>query len=281
MVAGEVELVEINQTRGAGTLLGEIGLFTPNCWIMTVRCKTDVEAAKIGYDQIKELYFQNSGKSRFKLSDLIVAPLQSNAELAVPELPNKRRVGKAKRATSAAKCETSSWARRGAFLAHPTDHIGVTTAPSCAAAPRRTPGRSSRRLPRKVFGKSANSLTAPMPTSWIQRSNACGHFGRTGGSASVRDRIAHRGFWGTSAVWPADGGSRSVRTARSGAIVNDCAFHVLLVTVPSENRRRSRRCWNAIRRRRTPPCRGRARPPACAAHGDGVDASRETAPPDA
>ena len=82
VVAGEVELVEINQTRGGGTLLGEIGLFTPNGRrTMTVRCKTDVEAAKIGYDQIKELYFQNP-QFGFKLLHLIVARLQSNAELA-------------------------------------------------------------------------------------------------------------------------------------------------------------------------------------------------------
>src|SRR5262245_6498013 len=82
VVAGEVELVEIGETRGPGTLLGEIGLFTPNGQrIMTVRCKTDVEAAKIGYDQIKELYFQNP-QFGFKLLHLIVARLQSNTELA-------------------------------------------------------------------------------------------------------------------------------------------------------------------------------------------------------
>jgi CRP/FNR family transcriptional regulator, cyclic AMP receptor protein len=89
IVSGEVELVEINQTRGAGTLLGEIGLFTPNGQrIMTVRCKTDVEAAKIGYDQIKELYFQNP-QFGFKLLHLIVARLQSNAELATTAAPKQ------------------------------------------------------------------------------------------------------------------------------------------------------------------------------------------------
>jgi CRP/FNR family cyclic AMP-dependent transcriptional regulator len=82
IVAGEVELVEINEPRRAGALLGEIGLFTPNGRrTMTVRCKTDVEAAKIGYDQIKELYFQNP-QFGFKLLHLIVARLQSDAELA-------------------------------------------------------------------------------------------------------------------------------------------------------------------------------------------------------
>jgi CRP/FNR family transcriptional regulator, cyclic AMP receptor protein len=81
IVAGEVELVEINEPRRAGALLGEIGLFTPNGRrTMTVRCKTDVEAAKIGYDQIKELYFQNP-QFGFKLLHLIVARLHGNAEL--------------------------------------------------------------------------------------------------------------------------------------------------------------------------------------------------------
>jgi hypothetical protein len=81
VVAGEVELVEIGETRGAGALLGEIGLFTPNGRrTMTVRCKTDVEAAKIGYDQIKELYFQNP-QFGFKLLHLIVARLQGSTEV--------------------------------------------------------------------------------------------------------------------------------------------------------------------------------------------------------
>jgi hypothetical protein len=80
VVAGEVELVEIGRTLGAGSLLGEIGLFTPNGRrTMTVRCKTDVQAAKIGYDQVKELYFQNP-QFGFRLLHLIVARLQSNAE---------------------------------------------------------------------------------------------------------------------------------------------------------------------------------------------------------
>ena len=82
IVSGEVEIVEINKTHGKGTLLGEIGLFAPDGKrMMTVRCKTDVEAASIGYDQIKELYFQNP-QFGFKLLHLIVARLQSNAELA-------------------------------------------------------------------------------------------------------------------------------------------------------------------------------------------------------
>ena len=82
IVAGEVEVVEINESRGPGALLGEIGLFTPTGRrTMTVRCKTDVEAATIGYDQIKELYFQNP-QFGFRLLHLIVARMQTHPDLA-------------------------------------------------------------------------------------------------------------------------------------------------------------------------------------------------------
>jgi hypothetical protein len=87
IVAGEVEIVEIGESRGAGTLLGEIGLFTPSGRrIMTVRCKTDVEAATIGYDQVKELYFQNP-QFGFRLLHLIVGRLQSNSEAKLAPAP--------------------------------------------------------------------------------------------------------------------------------------------------------------------------------------------------
>jgi CRP/FNR family cyclic AMP-dependent transcriptional regulator len=87
IVAGEVEVVEIGQVHGKGTLLGEIGLFTPNGRrTMTVRCKTDVQAATIAYDQFKQLYFQNP-QFGFHLLQLIVARLQSNAELPQQALP--------------------------------------------------------------------------------------------------------------------------------------------------------------------------------------------------
>jgi CRP-like cAMP-binding protein len=84
IVSGEVEIVEINETFGKGTLLGEIGLFTPDGRrIMTVRCKTDVQTAIIDYDQFKELYFQNP-QFGFRLMHLVVARLQSSAELLGP-----------------------------------------------------------------------------------------------------------------------------------------------------------------------------------------------------
>ena len=81
LTAGEVELVELGKTVGPGTLLGEIGLFTPDgLRLATARCKTDVEAARIDYDQFKQLYFQNP-EFGFRLLHLIVGRLQEGRAL--------------------------------------------------------------------------------------------------------------------------------------------------------------------------------------------------------
>jgi hypothetical protein len=88
VVAGEVELVEIGETFGRGTLLGEIGLFAPDGKrTMTVRCKTDVHAATIDYDRFKELYFQNP-QFGFRLLHLIVARLQRRRERPGTAVPS-------------------------------------------------------------------------------------------------------------------------------------------------------------------------------------------------
>jgi len=82
IVDGDVEIVELGQTCGKGTLLGEIGLFTPDGRrTATVRCTTDVEMAVIDYDQFKELYFQNP-QFGFRLLHLVVARLQRNNAVA-------------------------------------------------------------------------------------------------------------------------------------------------------------------------------------------------------
>jgi len=84
VLSGEVEVVEINQTFGQGTLLGEIGLFTRDGKrTMTVRCKTDVQTAVIDYDQFKQLYFQNP-QFGFRLLHLVVARMQVSRELVQP-----------------------------------------------------------------------------------------------------------------------------------------------------------------------------------------------------
>lgn len=82
VVNGEVEIPELGKTLGAGTLLGEIGLFTPDgLRRQTVRCKTAVDAAVIDYDRFKELYFQNP-QFGFRLLHLVVARLDANARPA-------------------------------------------------------------------------------------------------------------------------------------------------------------------------------------------------------
>ena len=84
IVGGEVEILEIGESFGPGTLLGEIGLFTPDGKrTKTVRCKTDVQTAMIDYDRFKELYFQNP-QFGFRLLHLVVARFRTSYELAQP-----------------------------------------------------------------------------------------------------------------------------------------------------------------------------------------------------
>jgi CRP/FNR family transcriptional regulator, cyclic AMP receptor protein len=78
IASGEVEIVEYGKVAGPGTLLGEIGLFTPDGRrTSTVRCQTDVQAAHIDYERFKQLYYQNP-EFGFRLLHLIVARLQEN-----------------------------------------------------------------------------------------------------------------------------------------------------------------------------------------------------------
>lgn len=85
IVAGEVEIPDLGRTFGKGTLLGEIGLFTPEGRrTRTVVCKTDVHTAVLDYDRFKELYFQNP-QFGFRLLQLIVARMQASPEVARPQ----------------------------------------------------------------------------------------------------------------------------------------------------------------------------------------------------
>jgi hypothetical protein len=84
IVSGEVEVEGVSQSLGKGTLLGEIGLFTPDGKrTKTVRAKTDVQTAMIDYDRFKELYFQNP-QFGFRLLHLVVARFRTSYELAQP-----------------------------------------------------------------------------------------------------------------------------------------------------------------------------------------------------
>jgi CRP/FNR family transcriptional regulator, cyclic AMP receptor protein len=89
IVAGEVDILESNETFGKGALLGEIGLFTPDGRrTKTVRCKTDVQTAVIDYDRFKELYFQNP-QFGFRLLHLIVGRLQDSHGPARTGMPSE------------------------------------------------------------------------------------------------------------------------------------------------------------------------------------------------
>jgi CRP-like cAMP-binding protein len=89
ILSGEVEVVEIEKTLGGGTLLGEMGLFTEDFRrTMTVRCKTDVQAATITYGRFKELYFQNP-QFGFYLLRLIVTRMHSNELQLAAALPTR------------------------------------------------------------------------------------------------------------------------------------------------------------------------------------------------
>jgi hypothetical protein len=88
ILVGEVEIVDIGKIVGPGTLLGEIGLFTPDgLRIGTVRCKSHVQAAHIDYDRFRQLYFQNP-EFGFRLLRLIVGRLQEREGLLHPVLPS-------------------------------------------------------------------------------------------------------------------------------------------------------------------------------------------------
>jgi CRP/FNR family transcriptional regulator, cyclic AMP receptor protein len=87
IAAGEVEIAELQQSFGKGTLLGEIGLFTPDGRrTMTVRCMTEVHAAVLDYDRFKELYFQNP-QFGFRLLQMIVARMQQNRAVTMSTAP--------------------------------------------------------------------------------------------------------------------------------------------------------------------------------------------------
>jgi CRP/FNR family transcriptional regulator, cyclic AMP receptor protein len=79
IVSGEIELIEIDTVVGAGVLIGEIGLVTPQQQrTLSARCVTDVEVGTISYDEFRMLYFQNP-EFGFYLLGLVVNRLQDTA----------------------------------------------------------------------------------------------------------------------------------------------------------------------------------------------------------
>jgi CRP/FNR family cyclic AMP-dependent transcriptional regulator len=78
LLAGEIRLEELGRTIGAGAVLGEINMFSPDRRrTATAICPTDGELLAMTADQVRRLYFQNP-KFGFHLVQLITRRLLEN-----------------------------------------------------------------------------------------------------------------------------------------------------------------------------------------------------------
>lgn len=79
---GEVKMEEIGETLGAGVLIGEIGIFSPDRKrTQTIVCQTDGELYEMTDEMIIQLYYQNP-KLGFYFMRLVVARLMKDVERA-------------------------------------------------------------------------------------------------------------------------------------------------------------------------------------------------------
>jgi CRP/FNR family cyclic AMP-dependent transcriptional regulator len=80
VASGELELVELGKKVGAGDLLGEIGLFTPNRrHTQTVVCRTDADLYQMTDEMLFQVYYQEP-KLGFYLVRLIAQRLLGDLE---------------------------------------------------------------------------------------------------------------------------------------------------------------------------------------------------------
>jgi hypothetical protein len=71
-LAGSIRLVELGLTVGAGSVLGEIGVFGPRQERMdTAVCETDAEIGVMDNDKVLELYHQNPKFGRYLMALVI------------------------------------------------------------------------------------------------------------------------------------------------------------------------------------------------------------------
>jgi CRP-like cAMP-binding protein len=88
LLTGEIHLQEIGRTIGAGTVLGEIGMFSPDKKrTATAICATGGELLAMSEDQVRGLYFQNP-KFGFYLVQLITRRLLENCA-TIEALPGR------------------------------------------------------------------------------------------------------------------------------------------------------------------------------------------------
>jgi CRP/FNR family transcriptional regulator, cyclic AMP receptor protein len=85
---GKLKLVEYDELLGPGSLVGEIGLFSPDSRrTRTIVCETDCELYSLSADGMAQLYYLNP-KLGFHVMRLVVARLMRDASRsAAPKVP--------------------------------------------------------------------------------------------------------------------------------------------------------------------------------------------------
>lgn len=79
---GTLRLVELDEVRGPGTLLGEIGVLAPdNKRTLTIRCETDCTLFTLTAQEMAALYYQNP-KLGFHVMRLVVQRLTHDVDRA-------------------------------------------------------------------------------------------------------------------------------------------------------------------------------------------------------
>jgi len=87
LVSGSVEVQEVGKVLGAGTLVGEIGVFARNHNRMaTVICMTDCEVYELSDIKAKELYYQNPSFG-YAVLQMIISRLLENMEVSAASRP--------------------------------------------------------------------------------------------------------------------------------------------------------------------------------------------------
>jgi hypothetical protein len=85
--AGQLRLVEYDELLGPGSLVGEIGLFSPDSKrTRTIACETDCELYSLSSDGMAQLYYLNP-KLGFHVMRLVVARLLRDANQPRKEVP--------------------------------------------------------------------------------------------------------------------------------------------------------------------------------------------------
>jgi hypothetical protein len=82
MLSGSIRLVDVGVTVGAGSVVGEIGVFAPKRERMdTAICETDAALGAVTNDKVLELYHQNPKFGRYLITLVIQRLLDDYAKL--------------------------------------------------------------------------------------------------------------------------------------------------------------------------------------------------------